>query len=80
VGRFGGDEFVMLCESFDDPADVRAIAHRLRESIRAPITLPSEVDVAIDVSIGIAIAEADDTGDRLIARADADMYSGKQRR
>jgi diguanylate cyclase (GGDEF)-like protein len=80
VGRFGGDEFVMLCESFEDPADVRAIAHRLRESIRAPIALPSEVDVTIDVSIGIAFAEADDTGDRLIARADADMYSGKPRR
>jgi diguanylate cyclase (GGDEF)-like protein len=80
VGRLGGDEFVMLCESFDDVDDVRVVADRLRESIRVPITLPSEVDVTIDVSIGIAFAKADDTADRLIARADADMYSGKSRR
>lgn len=80
VGRLGGDEFVMLCESFDDVGEVRAIGDRLRESIRVPIPLPSGVVVAIDVSIGIAFAQADDTADRLIARADADMYSGKPRR
>ena len=35
---------------------------------------------AAHYAIGIAFAEAGDTGDRLIARADADMYSGKSRR
>lgn len=80
VGRLGGDEFVMVCESFDDADTVRSIADRLRASIGVPITLPGGVEVTIDVSIGIAFAGPDDTGDRLIARADAAMYSGKPRR
>ena len=75
--RFGGDEFVVVCEDITHPDEVVAIAERILEALTRPFMLDG-TQAFVAVSIGIALAEAGDTvaGD-LIRDADAAMYRAK---
>ncbi len=76
VARLGGDEFGILLEG--TPAHPGAVAERLLEFLRAPITVPGGDEVAITASIGIAygIGGADGS-DELLRDADTAMYAAK---
>ena len=37
VARFGGDEFVVLCERLDHPEDAVVIAHRIDDVLHEPM-------------------------------------------
>ena len=76
IARFGGDEFVALCE-VGAAAGALIVADRFQRSLARPVRLGSE-EVMIGASIGIALASSskEDPG-RLIARADSAMYSAK---
>jgi diguanylate cyclase (GGDEF)-like protein len=78
VARFGGDEFVAVCEVADTEV-ARAIAERLREAVSAPYSeLPPELRVG--VSVGVAVADGRTTSlapDRLVRVADHAMYAAK---
>ncbi len=77
VARFGGDEFIVLCEDTDREAAERVVA-RIRQALAAPIGL-GDRHVVVTVSIGIAIASsAGLTPDDVLAQADTAMYSAKQ--
>ena len=79
VARFGGDEFVILCEDLTGPDDAIRIAQRVHELLAAPFPLGEhEVDVA--ASTGIAYG-GDHLGDAtdLLRDADAAMYQAKER-
>jgi len=71
VARFGGDEFVVLCEdaSLDD-AD--AIASRIAEALREPIA-----GRVITASIGVAAASQASTAAHVLQKADSAMYRAK---
>jgi diguanylate cyclase (GGDEF)-like protein len=82
LARFGGDEFVILCEGL--PAGrastedaVRAVVDR----IRAVLVEPARVEgatVPVAATVGVALAdEHADTADSLLATADARMYRSK---
>jgi diguanylate cyclase (GGDEF)-like protein/PAS domain S-box-containing protein len=73
VGRFGGDEFVVVCEQVDEPAAV-ALAGRLLDVIAQPVTVAG-VQHRVSSSIGLAIGHGD--SDRLLADADAAVYDAK---
>ncbi|HEY2644360.1 MAG TPA: GGDEF domain-containing protein [Galbitalea sp.] len=80
VGRFSGDEFVIVCEGTDAPA-AAVVGERLREAIAEPlIGVPHEFSVT--ASIGVAsYTEATHPGmtsDQLVGIADAAMYRAKQ--
>ena len=79
ASRFGGDEFVVLCEDLEDDRHVVTIAERIERSISEPISL--EVgEVVVTTSIGIAAARG--IGDRpevLLRDADAAVYRAKER-
>lgn len=78
VGRLGGDEFLVVCDSEDSPQRLRALAERIRIALTAPIDL-GEVRVTPRASIGLAYVAAGDTNaDGLIAMADAAMYESKR--
>jgi diguanylate cyclase (GGDEF)-like protein/PAS domain S-box-containing protein len=77
LGRFGGDEFVIICESLDHPTDATVVAERLLSSLQAPLVLHGQ-ELFITASIGIAHAlPGDDPGD-LLRDADAALYRAKE--
>jgi diguanylate cyclase len=78
AARFGGDEFMILCEDVADKRDVVSIAERILRSIEEPFSLGSE-QFAIRASMGVAIADgAGETAESLIRNADTAMYGAKK--
>jgi diguanylate cyclase (GGDEF)-like protein/PAS domain S-box-containing protein len=79
VARFGGDEFIVLCDDVVDENHARAIAAR----VDAALALPFDVDgnaVVLTASVGIALARtAHDDAETLLRDADAAMYRAKER-
>jgi diguanylate cyclase (GGDEF)-like protein/PAS domain S-box-containing protein len=79
VGRFGGDEFIVLCPETDDVQAV-LIAERLREVVAQPMSwLPA--GFAVSASVGVVVRSAGElptTTDELLEIADAEMYRAKQ--
>jgi diguanylate cyclase (GGDEF)-like protein/PAS domain S-box-containing protein len=73
VARFGGDEFVVVCEQVDRSAAL-ALARRVEEAIEQPITLRG-VRHCMTAGIGLAVGRGDP--DTLLADADAAAYRAK---
>ncbi|MFE5670556.1 diguanylate cyclase [Agromyces sp. NPDC056523] len=82
VARYGGDEFVIVCENADAEA-AGILAERFRHEIGRPLTsVPPRYAVA--ASLGVATWTPDDGSDppeaeRLIRLADEAMYASKRR-
>ena len=77
--RFGGDEFVMLCEGIVDEDSVLALAERTMQTFDDPFTLKGE-QFHIGVSIGVAFVDDDDaSAEELLSDADFAMYLAKAR-
>ncbi|WP_150308187.1 sensor domain-containing diguanylate cyclase [Planctomonas psychrotolerans] len=79
VGRYGGDEFVIICEDTDEDA-----ARRVAERIRAVVSESVEVAAgyAISASVGVALYSAvlgtAVTAERMFHLADDAMYESKR--
>ena len=76
VARFGGDEFVVVCEGVDDPAEATHMADRLRRAIETPLCLRGE-EVFVSASLGVAMGRSGSTPETLLRDADAAMYQAK---
>jgi len=76
VGRYGGEEFVVLMPE-TTRAEAVAFSERLLQAVRASEVSTDDVKIAITCSIGIAAAQDGDTIDDLINRADKAMYEAK---
>ena len=77
VARFGGDEFTVLMESINDPADVTRATSRIHDEIAAPFTIDGQ-EIFTSASIGVTIATADyDAPEQIIRDADTAMYRAK---
>ena len=76
VARIGGDEFAVLAE--DTGLDgVVALAERMLEALREPVTLESG-ETVVSASIGIAVTRGSDTpAAELMRNADIAMYRAK---
>jgi diguanylate cyclase (GGDEF)-like protein/PAS domain S-box-containing protein len=79
VARFGGDEFVLMCEQLTSENDVVAIAKRVDDAISGSFTI-DDTEIFVGVSIGIAVSTESTTDpETLIRDADAAMYRAKAR-
>ncbi|HET9771743.1 MAG TPA: EAL domain-containing protein [Acidimicrobiia bacterium] len=79
VARFGGDEFVVVCEDVDAAVQASVLAERIAETLREPV-LAAGQEVFLGASIGIAVADGDtDSPESLLRDADAAMYRAKDR-
>lgn len=76
VGRWGGEEFLMLLANVE-PSAVTAVAERARKLVEGS-GFPVDGDtVRVTVSIGATLGQPDDTAEALVGRADALMYASK---
>lgn len=77
IGRFGGDEFIIVCTD-TDAAAAAEIADRIRAVIAAPL---SSTTLPVTASVGVAVCDADaarlTTIDDLLIAADDAMYRAK---
>ncbi|MCZ7629495.1 MAG: bifunctional diguanylate cyclase/phosphodiesterase [Microthrixaceae bacterium] len=76
VGRFGGDEFVVLCEEVESLDAATAVAGRIASTLEAPFKVDGH-DIHVGVSIGIAFADEAADAEEILRDADAAMYRAK---
>ncbi|HTZ08270.1 MAG TPA: EAL domain-containing protein [Acidimicrobiales bacterium] len=76
LARFGGDEFVVLCEHLTGRDGAAQVADRLLSALAQPMIVAGD-EVFVTASIGIALAGAGATAESLLRQADAAMYQAK---
>ena len=76
VARFGGDEFVVVCENITSRDEALQIAGRIRESLARTYRLSSG-EATVHASVGIAIDDQQMTVDDLLRDADMAAYRAK---
>jgi diguanylate cyclase (GGDEF)-like protein/PAS domain S-box-containing protein len=81
VGRFGGDEFVVLCEDVVDEPMALRIAGRLAKVFAEPFVLDGDDEEHVaSASIGVVLRDGvQDNPEELLRDADAAMYRAKER-
>ncbi len=78
VGRFGGDEFLVLVNDLKDTADAARIAERLLNSLSPAYDLAG-TEVFSSASIGIMCSSSGaESADELVRNADLAMYEAKR--
>ena len=76
VGRWGGEEFLVLLPDADAQT-AQGWADELLARVRSRRVRTSNGVVSYRISIGLALANADDDMDALVARADSALYAAK---
>lgn len=77
LARFGGDEFVLICNDIDDPISTTNIVERVSQCMDEPIMIEGH-SIYVTLSIGISVYPDDaQTADDLLKNADAAMYKAK---
>lgn len=77
IGRFGGDEFVVLLRDLGDPVDAELVSGKLLAALHPSVSVSGH-DVTVDGSIGIAVYPEDGhTPGDLLKHADLAMYAAK---
>jgi diguanylate cyclase (GGDEF)-like protein len=77
VGRFGGDEFLVICPTVESPAQASEIAMRIAEALTSTVDFGSG-PIQLRASVGVAWTSEVLDADTLIARADSAMYESKR--
>jgi diguanylate cyclase (GGDEF)-like protein len=78
VARFGGDEFVVVCDDLD-PDAASAVAIRLETILGDPVKVDG-VTLQVFASVGAVAGSASTNAEALLAEADAAMYVAKSLR
>ncbi|HEX2805164.1 MAG TPA: EAL domain-containing protein, partial [Kineosporiaceae bacterium] len=77
VGRFGGDEFIVIAEGVRDADEAGGLGARLLEAIAQPLT--GLTSMAVTASIGVALVRSDDIdAKQALRKADEAMYEAKR--
>jgi diguanylate cyclase (GGDEF)-like protein len=76
LARIGGDEFVLLMEDATSVADCVMLARRVVEVLARPFDIAGTL-VEVSGSVGVVVYPDHGQKDKLIAHADAAMYSAK---
>jgi diguanylate cyclase (GGDEF)-like protein len=77
LGRYGGDEFVVLTEHVGS-ADPTSLYERLRASVADHPFATTAGELSITISFGASVWNKDDSGDDLFAAADESLYRAKR--
>ena len=75
VGRYAGDEFVVILKGIEERRGVQRVVEKLLAVLSEPFAIEGAENVTISVSIGVAIYPDDTTQiDKLVHYADEAMY------
>jgi len=77
-GRYGGEEFIVLMPDTDERAVV-TIAERIRQAVEAAKPEGIEVTLSIGVAAGRLDSDAERELQKLIGRADTNLYRAKEK-
>ena len=77
VGRWGGDEFVALLSHVRDESVLREVGDRILALVHRSTLRSGDRPVRVTLSIGATVAQADDSPETIIERADKLMYASK---
>jgi diguanylate cyclase (GGDEF)-like protein len=78
LGRFGGDEFVLILPD-TDAAGAQAISERLQDTVTAAIAGVADLGIELTTSVGLACWEEPLTAGELLERADRALLIAKRR-
>ncbi|HEV2369793.1 MAG TPA: bifunctional diguanylate cyclase/phosphodiesterase, partial [Acidimicrobiales bacterium] len=82
VARFGGDEFVVICQGLIGEIEAIGIADRIREALERPVVVEGQA-VYISASLGVAWPRSGDRvaddADALLSDADSAMFEAKKK-
>lgn len=79
VGRYGGDEFVVVCPGVPAPALALKIGESVLDNVNRPIVVEAGQEAPVGASLGVAwTARARTPPERLVALADEAMYTSKR--
>jgi diguanylate cyclase (GGDEF)-like protein/PAS domain S-box-containing protein len=78
VGRFAGDEFVVISEDMVGAWDADALAQRVVASFDEPFRIDGR-ELFVTASLGVAVSRDGTTSASLLREADAAMYRAKER-
>jgi len=76
VGRFGGDEFVVVVPDVGDVHELEIIAERLSSAITMELTIDQH-RIVPTASIGIAVSTATSTSESLLRDTDSALFRAK---
>jgi diguanylate cyclase (GGDEF)-like protein len=79
VGRWGGDEFVVLV-SAADPGLLAQASRRIQALVSRSHLRGESGQIRLSISVGASVARADDTVEALFERADQALYEAKSTR
>lgn len=77
VGRYGGDEFVMLLTSLDDEKELRSVLDELVLRLQTHIQSGGQ-SIPVQCSVGVSVYRPGTALEQLIAAADEALYYVKQ--
>jgi diguanylate cyclase (GGDEF)-like protein/PAS domain S-box-containing protein len=77
VARFGGDEFVVVCE-VTSIIELERVAARILDAVREPCRIEGQ-EISVTASLGITVADSTSTPEGLLKDSDIAMYRAKER-
>jgi diguanylate cyclase (GGDEF)-like protein len=78
LGRYGGEEFLLMLHGVRSGADAVQVAERMRAAVAHHAWPAVAPGLAVTASVGVAMAQPGDTVEALIARADLALYEAKR--
>ncbi|MCU1495432.1 MAG: diguanylate cyclase/phosphodiesterase with and sensor(s) [Acidimicrobiaceae bacterium] len=78
VARFGGDEFIVVCEDVADVGEADLLGDRILAMLDDPLVVGAK-ELRLSVSCGIAVVDGWATAEEALRDADAAMYRAKEK-
>jgi len=78
LGRYGGEEFLMLLTATADETAARVAAERVREGTAGHDWAAVAPGLKVTVSAGVALCQPGETAEQLLDRADQALYNAKR--
>lgn len=78
VGRFGGDEFVVVVPNVHDAAEMEEVAERIADALGVELTIHGH-RIVPTVSMGIALSTPDSTAASLLRDTDSALFRAKRK-